>query len=143
MKANVDGVDVAMQGLDLSTQTTPIKSVVDQFIHFSQLPAELRIQIWESTFVSRRIMLKRHSHRPRLTNIEGTLLIVNRETRRIFLEHYTLAFDRPGQPGIYINHSLDKLFLNCNIKSLRLLLKQFPATMRQIQRLEIRNCSQL
>jgi hypothetical protein len=35
------------------------------------------------------------------------------------------------------------LSLNCNIKALRLLLKQYPSTMRRIQRLETRNCTQL
>ena len=88
-------------------------------------------------------MLKRHSHRPRLSPADGALLIVNRESRQVFLKHYTRAFHDYGLPGIYINYALDTLFLNRSSKALRLLLKQYPKTMRRIQRLETRNCHQL
>jgi hypothetical protein len=65
----------------------------------------------------------------------------SKESRKIFLENYTLSFHEHGLLGIYINHSLDTLSLNCDIKGRRLLLKQYPNTMGRIQRLETRSCT--
>jgi hypothetical protein len=142
MNTNTNGIDDLCEALQ-SVELSPSNKLLEKFLFFPQLPAELRIQIWEATFSPRRIILRRHSHRPVLDRAAGALLLVNNETHRVFVEHYTLSFHQYGLRGLYINHSLDTLSLNCNIKALRLLLKQYPSTMRRIQRLETRNCSHL
>ncbi|KAN0102895.1 hypothetical protein V8E51_011208 [Hyaloscypha variabilis] len=110
---------------------------------FAGLPPELRVAIWRATFEPRKVVLKRHSHRPRLDIKTGALLLLNKETHQIFLDHYTLILNEYGLPGIYFNHSLDTLSLDGHIKILRLLIKQYPKTMQRIERLETRNCLQL
>jgi hypothetical protein len=130
-------IDEALQGLDLSTMEKAIKD----FPFFPQLPTELRIQIWETTFVPRRIMLRSHSDRPHLDPSIGALLLVNNEAHQVLVENYTLSFHEHGLTGIYINFSIDTLFLNSSNKALRLLLKQYPKTMARIQWLDLRPCA--
>ncbi len=110
---------------------------------FAGLPPELRVKIWRATFEPRKVVLKRHSHRPRLDIRTGALLLMKKETHQIFLDHYTVIFNEYGLPGIYFNHSLDTLSLDGHIKILRLLIKQYPKIMQRIERLETRNCLQL
>jgi 2EXR family len=131
------GIVEALQGLDLSTT----EKALQDFPFFPQLPAEIRIQIWEATFVPRRIMLRSHSDRPLLDPLIGALLLVNNEAHRVFVENYTLSFHEHGLRGIYINFSIDTLFLNSSTKALRLLLKQYPKTMTRIQWLDLRPCA--
>jgi hypothetical protein len=137
MATNAKGVIKTLQDLDLpSNNENPIK----EFTLFPRLPAELRIKIWKNTFIPRRIVLDRHTDRPRLDPSAGALLLVNNEAHEVFVENYALAFHGHGLRGIYINYSIDILFLNTSIKALKLLLKQHPTTMSRIQWLDIRPC---
>lgn len=133
METKARGIVEALQSLALSTT-----EAIQDFPFFPQLPAELRIKIWEATFVPRRIILKSHSARPRLDPSTGALLLVNNEAHRVFVENYTLSFHENGLRGIYINFSIDTLFLNSSMKALRRLLKQYPKTMGRIQWLDLR-----
>jgi hypothetical protein len=106
---------------------------------FSDLPAELLIQIYESLFVPRRIILKQHSHRPPLSpRSPAALLLVNTAARQIFLSHHTLSFHEHGLKGIYINYSKDTLCLtNGGLRALKKLLRQYPNAMQRVRWLEI------
>ncbi|CZR60175.1 uncharacterized protein PAC_10071 [Phialocephala subalpina] len=106
---------------------------------FSELPTEIRIQIWQSSFVPRRVKLRTHAYRPRLDPRSTCgLLLVNNEAHSIFVEHYTKCLNDHGIQGIYINFSLDTLCINSGEKGLRKLLEQYPKAMRQVQWLDMR-----
>jgi hypothetical protein len=108
------------------------------FIIFPQLPAEIRIQIWENSFVPRRIILKRPSSRPPFgLRSSCALLLVNTEAHRVFVQHYALCFHSLELKGIYINYSLDTLVFAEGLHSLKKMLLQYPRIMRRIQWLDI------
>jgi hypothetical protein len=108
------------------------------FALFPQLPAEIRIQVWESSFVPRRIILKRHSSRPPLgLRSSCALLLVNNEAYRVFIQNYALCFRYLGLKGIYINYLLDALVFGQGLHGLKKMLQQYPRVMQRIQWLDI------
>jgi hypothetical protein len=112
--------------------------ILKSFTLFPQLPAEIRIHVWESSFVPRRIILKRHSSRPPFgLRSSCALLLVNNESHRVFVHHYALCFQFLGLKGIYINYSLDTLVFGGGVHSLKKMLLQYPRIMRLIQWLDI------
>jgi hypothetical protein len=112
--------------------------ILKSFTLFPQIPAEIRIQIWESSFVPLRIILMRHSTRPPLRlRSSCALLLVNNESHRVFVQHYALCFHSLGLKGIYINYSLDTLVFAGGLHSLKKMLLQYPRIMRRIQWLDI------
>jgi hypothetical protein len=117
-----------------------IVEIKSSFIHFPQLPAELRIKIWEYAFIPRTITLKRHSSRPALNlrSVEA-LMLVNHEAHLLFKRSYTRCFHNYGLKAIYINFDLDTLSLSgTNAKrDLKLLLKQYTHTMSKVKYIDL------
>jgi len=108
------------------------------FTSFTSLPIELRLKIWRSCFVPRRVRLGRNVNDP-VIDIRsfGALLLVNREANVVFHEAYPLLFETGCYDGIYFNFALDTLcFGSALISMLRVLVKEYPETMAEIQRIE-------
>jgi len=106
-----------------------------QFKTFASLPPELRIKIYQQTFLPRRVPLVRHSSDPSLSEISGALQLVSREASQVFHEAYTLYFLDDSGEGIYFNRALDTLCLT--IQCLKPLVDHYPAQMAGIRWLEI------
>jgi len=105
-----------------------------QFTLFSFLPTEIRLKIWQHSFLPRRVGLMRHQNKPALDCRSGALLLVNREANQVFLENYALCFVEGGS-GVYFNYALD--ILRLNVELLEMLVDGYPGQMAKIQRLEI------
>lgn len=125
------------------TKLGPADGALSSFTIFSELPSELRVQIWKETFVPRRIILHRYRSRPPLglRTSPTRLLLVNKEGHHCFLENYASCFRDPqhgkGRP-VYINYALDTLFLKKGLPGLRQLVLDYPAPMRNLQWLELK-----
>lgn len=152
------GVDHTVTDFPYNTQDTAkghahatalqamITPKIQSFAMFPQLPAELRIKIWEYVFVPRTITLERHSSRPALNprSVEG-LLLVNHEARQLFQRSYTRCFHVYGLPAIYINFDLDTLCLSGDRAkhALKKLLKQYTLTMSRVKYLDVYSDSEV
>ena len=106
-----------------------------RFTLFTFLPTEIRLKIWQHSFLPRRVDLARHSSQPALDKQSGALLLVNREANQVFLETYALCFLDGGLDGIYFNYALDTLCLT--MEFLRPLVDEYPGQMAKVQCLEI------
>ncbi|KUJ11571.1 uncharacterized protein LY89DRAFT_227519 [Mollisia scopiformis] len=121
----------------MATENT--KTVPTTFHRFSELPAELRIEIFQLSYIPRRIKLRKHSSRPKLAPRSScALLLVSHEAHSIFIESYTRCLYEHGLPSQYINFAIDTLCINSGDKGLRNLIKQYPKTMEKVQWLDVR-----
>lgn len=84
------------------------------FTHFSDLPTELRLKIWELAIQDHRIVKVKAETRSdgvvllKVSNPTPPLVRVNRESREVALKIYTMSFSRQfyGKP-VYFAHQRD------------------------------------
>jgi len=116
----------------------PETNSFDTFTLFPKLPAELRVKVWEFSFVPHRVIMMGAGHRPQRSQITGAHLLVNFEARQVFLEHYARCFHNLGQKAVYFNFSIDTLCVQSALKGLQKLVKQYPEAMSQIQWIDVK-----
>lgn len=107
------------------------------FAQFPHLPTELRLKIWEFSFVPRRVYMIRNTGHPDLDPRSGALLLVNRESHAVFLSKYTRCFADGGRDGLYFNFTLDTFVYSTKAESLRRLFERCPADTARIRWLEL------
>lgn len=101
-----------------------------------KLPSEIRVQIWESSFVPRRILLQYLTSRPAQSlRSSATLLLVSREASHVYKQHYYTIMKSQKCKALQINYSIDTLFLFVGL--LKTMLLQHPQIMARIQYLDI------
>ncbi|KAE9368320.1 hypothetical protein N431DRAFT_443772 [Stipitochalara longipes BDJ] len=102
---------------------------------FPDLLVEIRFEIWRWTFELRRVVLKRHSYRLQLDpHSHVALLLVNKEARRIFLEHHKLILHQHGQRGIYFYFKTDNFgLMDGGLRPLLKLMEQYLKKMEKVQ----------
>src|SRR6187402_1931194 len=82
-------IAAAISCLGLSTDSI---GSIESFTLFPQVPAELRIKIWQASFIPRRIILQRVASRPRLDiRSSAALLLVNNEAHQVFIRNYPMC----------------------------------------------------
>jgi hypothetical protein len=119
------------------------------FTHFTLLPLELREKIWifahpepRNVTFSTATYQQKPSYKRTLTRFAH--LLVNRESRCIFLEHYHLIFlgFSNSQPkgsvgGSYFNYEKDSLCIASGLRGLVYFMRRFPDDIRRVRYLDI------
>lgn len=91
------GMQVDKMLLDRDNERPAITSL---FLQFGELPAELRIKIWEYMFIPRVVGLDLHSSRPFNICSTEALLMDNHEAHQIFVGGYSRSFQNYGPNSI-------------------------------------------
>lgn len=108
------------------------------FTLFPYLPCEIRLRIWELSFVPRRMIYRPWKRTWELPDLDSShpLLLVNFEAHQVSQRAYESTFLFEGTSSL-TNYSLDTLCLDCGLDDINRLLLQYPAEMSKVETIEI------